>query len=102
MCRLAAPNPASTRMTRLPSVASKIPTFAATRLLPTPPLPPPMATTRGIIERAHNRDPPRAVKRRRPPYSPRGDLQPAASAGRRRRRGRGRGGGRGGGGGGGG
>src|SRR4051812_5795818 len=55
MCRFAAPNAASTSTTRLPSVARKIPTFAATRLLPTPPLPLPIATTRGIIEGAHNR-----------------------------------------------
>jgi len=45
MWRFGAPNAASTRITRLPSVARKIPTFAATRLLPTPPLPPAMATT---------------------------------------------------------
>src|SRR5438309_2046147 len=55
MWRFAAPSAASTSTTRLPSVARKIPTFAATRLLPTPPLPPPIATTCGIIERAHNR-----------------------------------------------
>ena len=52
MCRFGAPNAPSTSTTRLPSVARKIPTFAATRLLPTPPLPPPMATTRGVIRPA--------------------------------------------------
>src|SRR5262249_50062903 len=48
MWRFAAPNAQSTRTTRLPIVARKMPTLAATRLLPTPPLPPPIATTRGV------------------------------------------------------
>src|SRR5690242_17151107 len=46
-------------MTRLPSVARKMPTFAATRLLPTPPLPPPIATTRGVIHAGAYRPLPR-------------------------------------------
>ena len=75
MCRFGAPNAPSTSTTRLPSVARKIPTFAATRLLPTPPLPPPMATTRGVMKR-HAR--PRAAKRKRDPG------KTAASAGRPR------------------
>ena len=42
VCRLDAPRSKSTRATRLPDLAIKAPKLAAMKLLPTPPLPPPM------------------------------------------------------------
>jgi hypothetical protein len=47
MCRFGVPSAASTITTRLPRVARKMPTLAASKLLPTPPFPLATATTLG-------------------------------------------------------